>query len=38
MANNKEKTPKNYDRWENTCVVFTNEPKKKSTKGTKKGK
>lgn len=43
MANKKETTPKDYDRWGKTCVKFTNEPPKKEApkkvvKTTKKGK
>lgn len=42
MANKKEATPKEYDRWGNTCVVFTdNTPKrtpKKVVRTVKKGK
>lgn len=45
MANKKEATPKDYDRWGKTCVTFTdNAPKKtektpkKVVKTTKKGK
>lgn len=44
MANKKEITPKDYDRWERTCVKFTDAPKKtaktpkKVIKTVKKGK
>jgi hypothetical protein len=42
MANKKEVTPKDYDRWGRTCVKFTdNTPQKapkKVGKTTKKGK
>lgn len=38
MANKKETTPKNYDRWEKTCVKFTDAPKKKVAVKVKKGK
>lgn len=45
MANKKEATPKDYDRWGKTCVKFTdNAPKKEIktpktvVKTTKKGK
>ena len=49
MANKKEATPKDYDRWGKTCVKFTdntpnNPPKKeantpkKVVRTTKKGK
>lgn len=37
MANSKEKTPNNYDRWEKTCVKF-DAPKKTAPKKVKKGK
>lgn len=37
MANNKETTAKNYDRWGKTCVKFTDTPKK-TPKKTKKSK
>lgn len=37
MANNKENTPKNYDRWEKTCIKF-DAPKKNTPKKTKKTK
>lgn len=36
MANNKETTPKNYDRWGKTCVKFTDAPKKQTPKKTNK--
>lgn len=36
MANKKEVTPKDYDRWGNTCVKFTDAPKKRVK--VKKGK
>ena len=33
MANKKEVTPKDYDRWGKTCVKFTdNTPKKEASK------
>lgn len=35
MADNKG-TKKDYDRWESTCIKFTDKPKKKSAKPTKK--
>ena len=35
MADKKEQTPKNYDRWEKTCVKFDN-PKKQTPKKTSK--
>lgn len=43
MANKKETTPQSYDRWDKTCVKFTNntpkkEKPKKVVKTTKKGK
>lgn len=44
MANKKEITPKDYDRWGKTCVKFTDAPKKeaktpkKVVKTAKKGK
>ena len=43
MANKKEVTPKDYDRWGKTCIKFTdNTPKKeapkKAIKPVKKGK
>ena len=40
MANKKEITPKDYDRWGKTCVKFTDAPKtpKKVIKTVKKGK
>lgn len=41
MANKKEVTPKDYDRWGRTCVKFDDPPKKapkKVGKTTKKGK
>ena len=41
MNNKKEATPKDYDRWGKTCVVFTDAPKKtpkKVVKTTKRGK
>lgn len=36
MANEK-KSPKDYDRWEKTCIKVTSKPKPK-TKKVKKGK
>ena len=36
MANKKEQTPKTYDRWEKTCVKFTDAPKKQTAKKTNK--
>ena len=42
MANKKELTPKDYDRWDRTCIkLIDNAPKKtpkKVVKTTKKGK
>ena len=38
MANKKEVTPKDYDRWGKTCVKFDNPPKKPTKKVEKKGK
>lgn len=38
MANKKETTAKNYDRWDKTCVKFTDTPKKKVAGKPKKGK
>lgn len=35
MANKKE-TPKNYDRWEKTCVKFNDDAPKKEAKTPKK--
>lgn len=37
MANKKEVTPKDYDRWGKTCVKF-DTPKKTPKKVVKKGK
>lgn len=37
MATKKE-TPKDYDRWEKTCVTFTNVSKKGTAKKTTKSK
>ena len=37
MANKKEVTPKDYDRWGKTCVKFNDAPKK-TKKVVKKGK
>lgn len=34
----KKETQKNYDRWEKTCIKFTDSPKKKSVKQGKKSK
>lgn len=34
MADKKE-TQKNYDRWEKTCIKFTDKQKKKPTKKNK---
>ena len=36
MANKKEATPKDYDRWGKTCVTFTDNTPKKEAKATKK--
>lgn len=36
MANKKETTPKGYDRWEKTCVKFTDAPKKQTPQKTNK--
>lgn len=36
MANKKEATPKDYDRWEKTCVTFTDSSPKKTDKAPKK--
>ena len=36
MASKKEVTPKDYDRWEKTCVKFTDDTTKKETKTPKK--
>ena len=42
MNNKKEATPKDYDRWGKTCVVFTDSTPKKApkkvVKTVKKGK
>ena len=44
MANKKEVTPKDYDRWGKLCIKFTDAPKKierapkKVVKTTKRGK
>lgn len=44
MANKKETTPQSYDRWDKTCVKFTDAPKKeaktpkKAVNTAKKGK
>lgn len=38
MANKKEVTPKDYDRWGKTCVKFNDAPKKPTKKVVKKGK
>ena len=32
MTNKKEQTPKEYDRWEKTCVKFNDAPKKQTSK------
>jgi hypothetical protein len=34
----KREAPKNYDRWDKTCVKFTDAPKKKVVKKVKRGK
>lgn len=36
MANKKEVTPKDYDRWGKTCVQFTDNTQKKTAKTPKK--
>lgn len=36
MAKNKEVTPKDYDRWGKTCVIFTDNTSKKAEKTPKK--
>ena len=36
MANKKEATPKDYDRWGKTCVKFTSDTPKKTEKTPKK--
>lgn len=36
MNNKKESTPKDYDRWEKTCVKFNDEAPKKTEKATRK--
>lgn len=36
MANEKKVTPKEYDRWERTCVKFTDNAPKKTEKTPKK--
>lgn len=36
MANKKEATPKDYDRWGKTCVKFTDDAPKKEAKTPKK--
>lgn len=41
MANKKEVTPKDYDRWGKTCISFTDNTSKKTkkvVKPVKKGK
>lgn len=38
MANKKEVTPKEYDRWGKTCVKFNDAPKKTPKKVKTKGK
>lgn len=41
MANKNKVTPKDYDRWGNTCIKFDDAPKKtpkKAVKTVKKGK
>lgn len=38
MANKKEQTPKDYDRWGKTCIKFTDKPRKKVEKPKKKSK
>lgn len=35
MDKKNTKTPKEYDRWEKTCVKFNDAPKKKTTKAKK---
>ena len=36
MANKKEVTPKDYDRWGKTCIKFTDDSPKKEAKTPKK--
>ena len=36
MANKKEVTPKDYDRWGKTCVKFTDNAPKKTANAPKK--
>lgn len=38
MENKKEKTIKDYDRWDKTCVKFNDAPKKKVVKKAKRSK
>lgn len=38
MANKKEQTPKDYDRWEKTCVKFDTPKKKTINKSNKANK
>ena len=38
MDNKKKETPKNYDRWDKTCVKFNDAPQKKVVKKVKRGK
>ena len=38
MEKKNTKTPKEYDRWEKTCVKFNDAPKKKVVKKVKKVK
>ena len=36
MANKREATPKDYDRWGNTCIKFTDNTTKKEEKASKR--